>query len=362
MADVLTGENANVENPYSSGDYSSTYTAADGAAIRKDAKTFRNVVAGIDTSVKDFFSRWRNGRKSHLGEKIEKLYLGKVTDAARQRISDLLGYDVTSENYIITSDGVKHVFDQHGDAGKEAARGNIPLTDDIIEKLPEVLANPDSIDLGHQESRGDRSGIVFQKAFPNGTIVYIQFDNSGRGTIEGKTIYAKKAATSSGVNADASANTFTSKTTEPVAATGTDRPAQFGRDLPATGVQSADAFAPAQTAKPKADLPVGTQNVSQAAANVNPEGAETRLSQTVETVRDAAVTPDAVKQSINENIENGGYIGISRNPTPTQWLPRAGINRTAEFALIISAELLAGKTYLRRGGRDVYQRIINTFL
>ncbi len=293
MADVLTGENANVENPYSSGDYSSTYTAADGAAIRKDAKTFRNVVAGIDTSVKDFFSRWRNGRKSHLGEKIEKLYLGKVTDAARQRISDLLGYDVTSENYIITSDGVKHVFDQHGDAGKEAARGNIPLTDDIIEKLPEVLANPDSIDLGHQESRGDRSGIVFQKAFPNGTIVYIQFDNSGRGTIEGKTIYAKKAATSSGVNADASANTFTSKTTEPVAAS--------------TGVQSADAFAPALTARTEADLPVGTQNVSQAAANVNPEGVETRLSQTVETVRDAAVTPDAVKQSINENIENGGY-------------------------------------------------------
>ena len=293
MADVLTGKNANVENPYSSGDYSSTYTAADGAAIRKDAKTFRNVVAGIDTSVKDFFSRWRNGRKSHLGEKLEKLYLGKVTDAARQRISDLLGYDVTSKDYIITSDGVKHVFDQHGDAGKETARGNIPLTDDIIEKLPEVLANPDSIDLGHQESRGDRNGIVFQKAFPNGTVVYIQFDNSGRGTIEGKTIYAKKAATSSGVNADASANTFTSETTEPVAAS--------------TGVQSADAFAPTLTAKPEADLPVGTQNVSRTASNVNTEGAETRLSQTAETVRDAAVTPDAVKQSINENIENGGY-------------------------------------------------------
>lgn len=129
-----------------------------------------------------------------------------------------------------------------------------------------------------------------------------------------------------------------------------------------TGVQSADAFSPTLTAKPEADLPVGTQNVPKAAPNVNTEGLETRLSQTVETVRDVAVTPDAVKQSINENIENGGYIGISRNPTPTRWLPRAGINRTAEFALIISAELLAGKTYLRRGGRDVYQRIINTFL
>lgn len=332
MADVLTGKNANVENPYSSGDYSSTYTAADSATIRKDAKTFRNVIAGIDTSVKDFFSRWKNGRKSHLGEKLEKLYLGKVTDAARQRISDLLGYDVTSENYIITSDGVKHVFDQHGDAGKETARGNIPLTDDIIEKLPEVLANPDSIDLGHQESRGDRSGIVFQKAFPNGTIVYIQFDNSGRGTIEGKTIYAKKAATSSGVNTDASANTFTSKTTEPVAAS--------------TGVQSPDAFAPAQTANPEADLPVGNQSVSQAAPNVNPEGVETRLSQTAETVRDAAVTPEAVKQDINTGIENGKYRYIPESNADVISSVRSAIADKGYESVLRdwTAEVRSGKT------------------
>ena len=74
-----------------------------------------------------------------------------------------------------------------------------------------------------------------------------------------------------------------------------------------TGVQSADAFAPVQTAKPEADLPVGTQNVPKAAPNVNTEGLETRLLQTVETVRDAAVTPDAVKQAINDNTQNGGY-------------------------------------------------------
>ena len=86
-----------------------------------------------------------------------------------------------------------------------------------------------------------------------------------------------------------------------------------------TGVQSADAFSPTLTAKPEADLPVGTQNVPKAAPNVNTEGLETRLSQTAETVCDAAVTPDAVKQAINDNTE----IGISRNPTPTRWLPRA---------------------------------------
>lgn len=90
-----------------------------------------------------------------------------------------------------------------------------------------------------------------------------------------------------------------------------------------TGVQSANVQAPASTSETSTTIPVGNPTVPQAAANVNAEGVETRLSQTVETVRDAAVTPDAVKQAINDNTENGGYIGISRNRTPTRWLPRA---------------------------------------
>ena len=83
---------------------------------------------------------------------------------------------------------------------------------------------------------------------------------------------------------------------DPIA--GTDRPAQFGRDLPTTGSNRANAENSGASR---------SFNVPQGTLNVNPEGVETRLSQTVETVRDASVTPDAVKQSINENIENGGY-------------------------------------------------------
>ena len=65
------------------------------------------------------------------------------------------------------------------------------------------------------------------------------------------------------------------------------------------------------TGKPaEAESTIG-DNIPQQPQNANgtPPGPDTptRLSQTVETVRDAAVTPDAVKQSINENIENGGY-------------------------------------------------------
>ena len=129
-----------------------------------------------------------------------------------------------------------------------------------------------------------------------------------------------------------------------------------------TGSSSANVQAPASTSETSTTISVGNPTVPQSAANVNAEGVETRLPQTAETVRDAAVTPDAVKQSINENIENGGYRYIPESNADAVASARAGINRTAEFALITSAELLAGKTYLRRGGRDVYQRIINTFL
>ena len=74
-----------------------------------------------------------------------------------------------------------------------------------------------------------------------------------------------------------------------------------------TGSSSGNVQALPSTSETTTTIPVGYSTIPQAAANVNAEGVETRLSQTVETVRDAAVTPDAVKQTINENIENGGH-------------------------------------------------------
>ena len=92
-----------------------------------------------------------------------------------------------------------------------------------------------------------------------------------------------------------------------------------------TGSSSANVQAPASTSETSTTIPVGNPTVPQAAANVNAEGVETRLSQTVETVRDAAVTPDTVKQSINENIENGGYRYIPESNADAEASVRSAI-------------------------------------
>lgn len=210
------------------------YSPERAAEIRHEGKNFKNLVAGIDTSIKDFFTKWKNGRKQHQGDKFEKLYLGAISDDARQKISSILGYEVTSTDYILSNDGVKHILDQHGDPQKEIANGNLPITDNVLESLPEVLANPDSIEPGGKDRFGDRDGVVFKKALADGNVVYIQFDNSGRKTIEGKTLYVKPVTTSV-TNAGTPTPVSTPKAPEPVTQQESAAPApnisQSGEDV-----------------------------------------------------------------------------------------------------------------------------------
>ncbi|MEG2626273.1 MAG: hypothetical protein RR956_08385, partial [Christensenella sp.] len=105
--------------------YMSDYSSEDIKTIKKEGKTFRNIVAGVDNTISGFFEKWKNGRKNNDGEKLEK-------------------------------------------------------------------------NIG------------------NGKIVYVQFDNRGRKTMEGRTLYVKKIKSpTSTENASYETNTFTSETTEP---------------------------------------------------------------------------------------------------------------------------------------------------
>ncbi len=193
------------------------YNRIEADSIRHEGKTFRNLVAGIDSSVSAFFEKWRNGRKGRPDEKLEKLYLGRMTEGTRAAVSAILGYDVSERDFIVTNDGVKHILDTHGDPDAEVRKGNLPLTPDIIDALPSVVASPDNVRPGHiEKSSPYRQGVIFEKTLPDGTVVYIQFDNSKRGTFEGRTLYVKeKESSPSGVDASIETPTSTSKTTEP---------------------------------------------------------------------------------------------------------------------------------------------------
>ena len=211
--DTLTAQQA--QKTASTGE--TGYNRIEADSIRHEGKTFRNLVAGIDSSVSAFFEKWRNGRKGRPDEKLEKLYLGRMSEGTRAAVSDILGYEVSERDFIVTNDGVKHILDTHGAPEAEVRKGNLPLTSDIIDALPSVVKNPDNIRPGHAEKSSPyRQGVIFEKMLPDGTVVYIQFDNSKRGTFEGRTLYVKeKESSPSGVDASMETPTSTSKTTEP---------------------------------------------------------------------------------------------------------------------------------------------------
>lgn len=172
------------------------YDALQADAIRHEGKTFRNLVAGFDTSVSEFFNKWRNGRKNTETEKLEKLYLGKMSEDAKRQASNILGYEIDSRDMIVTSDDVKHILDSHGNAETELQRGNQPLEQWAIDAIPDVVTQPDSIVPGSKNTSGKhpgKQGVIFSKTMPNGTVVTVQFDNKGRKTMELTTMYVKKS-------------------------------------------------------------------------------------------------------------------------------------------------------------------------
>ena len=185
-----------VQNAAPGVETASKYDALQADAIRHEGKTFRNLVAGFDTSVSEFFNKWRNGRKNTETEKLEKLYLGKMSEDAKRQASNILGYEIDSRDMIVTSDDVKHILDSHGNAEAELQRGNQPLEQWAIDAIPDVVTQPDSIVPGSTNTGGKhpgKQGVIFSKTMPNGTVVTVQFDNKGRKTMELTTMYVKKS-------------------------------------------------------------------------------------------------------------------------------------------------------------------------
>ena len=198
------------------------YTAEEADGIRKDSQTFRNVIEGIDITLSEFFSKWKFGRKN--GEKLEKLYLGKASERVKKKISDLLGYEISNRDFIITNDAVKHVFDEHGNIQTEEVRGQIAVNEETISEIREALNNPDSIT---KEFRKKEPRIVFEKKTSAGDVIVVEADNKGRATLSLKTFYIKKGqeSTQRGSFPDNTrANLLTSETTVPNSSDSTNIP------------------------------------------------------------------------------------------------------------------------------------------
>lgn len=88
------------------------------------------------------------------------------------------GVDVSGYTHIIDNYAVRHTLKNHGDASRELARGQLPVTADDLAKLPEIIRNPDSVDYAGKTDQG-RHAVIYRKQV-NGHVLTVEEARTGR--------------------------------------------------------------------------------------------------------------------------------------------------------------------------------------
>jgi hypothetical protein len=110
--------------------------------------------------------------------KLDKESIGKVTKRQLLDIS-AAGIDL-SESYTHTIDNyaIIHSLKKHGDEKTEEPRGQIPITKQDFEKIPDILASYNSLAV-EKNSRG-QDVIIYQKSYEDGTTLYAEEVKRGK--------------------------------------------------------------------------------------------------------------------------------------------------------------------------------------
>ncbi|MBY3038940.1 PBECR3 domain-containing polyvalent protein [Rhizobium laguerreae] len=130
--------------------------------------------------------------KSAVRHVAKKLNLGAVSPELQEVLAKS-GLDVTGYHHDIDADSIRHIFRQHGDEAKEAARGQIAIADEDIHAIPSVIDSPDYVVTGAKNSRG-QDVIGYIKKMPDGAALYIEEVRTGRKTLSALSMRKYPAA------------------------------------------------------------------------------------------------------------------------------------------------------------------------
>ena len=159
---------------------------------------------GVENTKQPLFEYFKGGIKS-LIEESKKQGSGLVK-AIVANISDKLKADLHAQGIDITDDykhtldnnAIKHALNRHGNE-KERLQGQLPITEEDIENVSDVINNYDEINI--EENKRGQKNIVYKKSYPNGTTLYIEEVRTGRKELAMASI--RKKATRTDANSKA---------------------------------------------------------------------------------------------------------------------------------------------------------------
>ncbi|WP_232245196.1 LPD38 domain-containing protein [Delftia acidovorans] len=131
------------------------------------------VIAGMEGEIRAVIEAARGP-----GHAPQKAVLGQVSDwLAREVVR--VGLDVAGFSHVLDGSAVRHMIKNHFDGGGERARGQVPLTDQDLMRLPEIVSSPDRVVLGTTNRLGKQQ-IVYVKKMEDGSVLYLEEARTGR--------------------------------------------------------------------------------------------------------------------------------------------------------------------------------------
>lgn len=122
-------------------------------------------------------------------------------------VSKRLGLDIEGYKHIVDARNVRHILNRHGE-GNETQKNQIPVTNQDIENIPNIVNTPDYLVYGTKTDNG-KDGIGYLKTMPDGTTYYVEEVRDKEKQLAAKTMYKIE-----GVSAGSLVNATVERTSE----------------------------------------------------------------------------------------------------------------------------------------------------
>lgn len=144
----------------------------------KKAKLQEEKIKNFETNLEKLINTKDNSAKIDIGEVSEK-----VLQTGMEVNINLSGY-----RHNIDKSSLNHILNRHGK--KENYRKQIPVTNEDIKKIPNIIYNADSVEYTGKNNIG-KDTFRYTKVMPDGTIYYIEEVRTGKKTLTANTLYKK---------------------------------------------------------------------------------------------------------------------------------------------------------------------------
>ena len=143
----------------------------------------------------DLFKYYEGGLRDFIAEALvtkNRLIKRVISPANSKLVSDLQKKGISidlSYNHILDNNAARHAMKNHGDVWEEM-RGQIPLTDEDLLHIPDIVENYESLDT--RRNRRNQDIIIYSRTMGQGIIFYVEEIRLGRRELAASTMYKRK--------------------------------------------------------------------------------------------------------------------------------------------------------------------------